>query len=76
MSGDSKATVERKWDQGAWRAEMAFRIYKSFGARIGYGGGKEVNECNGDVTPTVVRSDQSSCIKESQDSDNGGEQPR
>jgi hypothetical protein len=32
--------------------------------------------CNGDVTPTIVPSDQSSCIKESQDSDNGDEQPR
>jgi hypothetical protein len=27
-------------------------------------------------SPTIVPSDQSSCIKESQDSDNGGEQPR
>ena len=34
------------------------------------------DECNRDVTPTVVPSNQSSRIKESQDSDNGDEQPR
>ena len=32
-------------------------------------------ERNQDVSPTIVPSDQSPCIKESQDSDNGDEQP-
>jgi len=35
-----------------------------------------VNERYGDITSTVVPSNQSSRIKESQDSDNGDEQPR
>ena len=33
-------------------------------------------ERNGDFSPTDVPSDQSSCIEESQDSNNGNEQPR
>jgi hypothetical protein len=35
-----------------------------------------VNERYGDITSTVVPSNQSSRIKDSQDSDNGDEQPR
>lgn len=34
------------------------------------------SECNRDITPIIVSSDQSFCVKESQDSDNGDEQPR